>query len=111
MSGKYLWAMDQYKKLGFAKFNYGEKTTVRYTFPHYQCEAYYKTLTILHDGTILGCAKHSYLSYEELKKTSIGNITLMSPGEIEEACKRKLRSKPAMCLPKWYHGNKGRKQE
>jgi 7-cyano-7-deazaguanine synthase in queuosine biosynthesis len=108
MSGQYLWALDQYRELGFARYQHGERLTVEYTFPHYECEAYYKTLTILHDGTILGCAKHSYLPYSEIEKISIGNITIMSPEEIEAECIRKLRSKRKMCMPKWYHGSKGK---
>lgn len=94
-------AMEDYSRLGFARYNPLPNLTLRFTFPHAECQAYYHTLTILHDGTILGCAKHSYLPYEKLKKLSIGSILFMSAREIEDACTRKIEKRPRMCLPDW----------
>lgn len=50
-------------------------SNVIYPIFHPYCEEYMNKLTILHDGTVVGCTKHSWYDWETIQKNySIGNI-------------------------------------
>ena len=75
---------------------------VEFTFVHNFCQAYWDSLTILHEGSIVGCAKHTYHSWNEMREFSVGNILRMSPKEIIMKCQEKIQNSDlSMCLPKY----------
>ena len=88
---------DQYLSGGIIR-----DENIEYTFVHNRCQAYWNSLTILHNGTIVGCAKHTYKPWNELMKYSIGNVLSMTPSDIVFRCKERLLSSDlSMCLPRY----------
>lgn len=89
-------AINDYHQRGYVQYKF-DGTTQRFLI-HTLCHQYWKTITILHDGTIVGCAKQTYLPYKDLKKKSIGSIQYFDAQDIIDECKNKIRQGNAMCL-------------
>ena len=75
---------------------------ITYTFVHNFCHAYWDSLTILHTGDTVGCAKHTYMPWDKMMSYSVGNIMTLEPKEIIRRCQEKIKnSNLEMCLPKY----------
>lgn len=93
------WMIQVYNKFGHVNL-FTHPIYWEIPFFHYRCESYLFNWTILVDGTILGCPKHTYRN----RKVSVGcqNVNIGNPEKILKVIRESVHNRisSVQCLPR-----------